>query len=243
MNVIEVKDLTKTFQGSFFEKKKIVLDKVNFVIPESATVGFVGGNGSGKTTSIKCLLDFIKPQSGSIHFWGAPLDESSKSRLGYLPERPYFYEFLTGMEFLKFHWDLCKTSRAGFQEKALQVIRKVGLEEAKDRKLRSYSKGMLQRIGIAQSTLNDPEILILDEPMSGLDPDGRMMVKEILKEEQKKKITLFFTTHLLHDVEELCSHLVVIDQGKILYVGELSPFLQKYKNLDEAFHEIRRGSK
>ncbi|HPI41442.1 MAG TPA: ABC transporter ATP-binding protein [Pseudobdellovibrionaceae bacterium] len=239
MNVLEVKDLKKTYKGSQIEKEKLILDNVSFSLPESSTVGFVGGNGSGKTTSIKCLLDFIKPDQGTIHFWGSPLDNSTKARLGYLPERPYFYEFLTGMEFLKFHWDLCNSSRNGFQEKALQAIKKVGLEEAKDRKLRSYSKGMLQRIGIAQSTLNDPELLILDEPMSGLDPDGRMMVKEILREEQKKKITLFFTTHLLHDVEELCSHLVVIDKGKIIYVGELLPFISKYKNLDEAFHEWR----
>lgn len=243
MNVFEIKGLSKSFQGSFWSPKKRVLDQVGFSVAEGTTVGFVGGNGSGKTTTIKSILDFIRPESGEILFWGKPLDNASKAKLGYLPERPYFYEFLTGMEFLKFHWDLCHDSRNGFEEKAMKAIQKVGLAEAKDRKLRSYSKGMLQRIGIAQSTLNDPELLILDEPMSGLDPDGRMMVKEILREEQKKKITIFFTTHLLHDVEELCSHLVVIDQGRIIYVGDLKPFVEKYKDLDEAFHEMRRGKR
>lgn len=240
MAVLTVEKLNKTFKGGLFEKDRHVLRDVTFSLPEGQTSGFVGSNGSGKTTTIKCLFDFIRPNSGEILFFGKPLSSESKTRIGYLPERPYLYEFLTGMEFLRLHWNLCYgASLKDFYERAQEALKKVDLLEAKDRRLRTYSKGMLQRVGIAQAILTRPDLLILDEPMSGLDPDGRAMVKDILREEQKRGVSLFFSSHLLQDMEELCSHLVVINRGQILYDGVLSSFMAEFQSLEKAFSVLK----
>lgn len=240
MSVLNVEKINKTYRGGLFEKDRHILHDVSFSLPAGETTGFVGSNGSGKTTTIKCLFDFIRPDSGQIHFFGESLNNNSKTRIGYLPERPYLYEFLTGVEFLKLHWNLCYgSSTADFHARAQEALKKVDLVEAKDRRLRTYSKGMLQRIGIAQAILTRPDLLILDEPMSGLDPDGRAMVKDILKEEQKRGVTLFFSSHLLQDMEELCSHLVVINKGHILYDGGLKSFMSEYHSLEKAFSVLK----
>jgi ABC-2 type transport system ATP-binding protein len=236
VNAIEVENLNKSFRVGFWGTQKKILHHVSFRVPLGQTTGFVGNNGSGKTTSLKCILQFIHPDSGNIHFFGKPLSFSSKNRLGYLPERPYLYEFLTGLEYLKFHWNLADHSEpSDFRERALEALGKVNLLEAKDVVLRKYSKGMLQRVGIAQAILHRPELLILDEPMSGLDPDGRFLVKEILREEQKRGTTIFFSSHLLQDMEELCTHLCAIHQGKIIHDGPLTSFVREHASLEKAF--------
>jgi ABC-2 type transport system ATP-binding protein len=141
MAVLEVHNLNKTFKGGLFEKDHVVLRNVSFQLPEGQTSGFVGSNGSGKTTTIKCLFNFIHPDSGNIEFFGQTLDSDVKTRIGYLPERPYLYEFLTGLEFLRLHWNLCYgLSKKDFYERACEALRKVDLYEAKDRRLRTYSK-------------------------------------------------------------------------------------------------------
>ena len=242
--ILSVKNLNKSFKRSFYEKPRHVLQDVSFQVPLGMTTGFVGNNGSGKTTSIKCIFDFIRPDSGEIIFFGhQTLDSSIKRKMGYLPERPYLYEFLTGLEFLRFHWDLAQPKNPqDFHEKAHGVLKKVGLYEARDRRLRNYSKGMLQRAGLAQALLHEPEFLILDEPMSGLDPDGRLMVKDILKTEQKKGVSLFFSSHLLQDMEELCQHLVVIHVGKVIYNGDLKSFMSQFPSLEEAFRSSQKNT-
>lgn len=239
---IEVNQLSKSFRVGAFAQPKQVLFDLNFKVREGTTTGFVGANGSGKTTSLKCLLEFIFPEKGEIQFFGSELTRKSKEKIGYLPERPYFHEFLTGMEFLKFHWRLLGQPDKFFQEKALSALKKVDLTHAKDRFLRSYSKGMLQRIGLAQSILSDPRLLILDEPMSGLDPDGRLMVKDILREQQKNGITLFFSSHLLQDMEELCEDLLIINKGHILYNASMSGFMSKFPTLEQAYRQFRSDS-
>ncbi|MDG0816725.1 ABC transporter ATP-binding protein [Bdellovibrio svalbardensis] len=240
MAALTVEGLNKTFRGGLFEKDRHVLRDVSFSLREGQTTGFVGSNGSGKTTTIKCLFDFIHPDSGTIRFFGQEIGNEVKTRIGYLPERPYLYEFLTGEEFLKLHWNLCYGSvTKDFAERAKESLRKVDLLEAKDRRLRTYSKGMLQRVGIAQAILTRPDLLILDEPMSGLDPDGRAMVKDILREEQKRGMTLFFSSHLLQDMEELCSDLVVINKGQILYKGDLPTFMSEFQSLEKAFQVLK----
>lgn len=242
MLAIEVKNLKKSFKKSLFSERKTVLKEISFGVPSGQTTGFVGNNGSGKTTTIKCLFQFIHPDSGEISFFGKELDSKLKRKIGYLPERPYLYEFLTGMEFLKFHWQLSTGSFSkDFYEKAHKALKMVGLYEARDKNLRNYSKGMLQRAGLAQALLHDPELIILDEPMSGLDPDGRLMVKDILKDQKKKGVSLFFSSHLLQDMEELCEQLVVIHHGDILYNGSLGSFMQKFPSLEEAFRHRREG--
>jgi len=242
-HAIEVKNLKKSFKKSVFEKRKLVLKEISFQVPAGQTTGFVGNNGSGKTTSIKCCLEFIHRDSGDILFFGEKLSSQVKQKIGYLPERPYLYEFLTGMEFLKFHWQLSMGQFSkDFYEKAHQALKTVGLYEARDKRLREYSKGMLQRAGLAQALLHGPELIILDEPMSGLDPDGRLMVKDVLKEQKKKGVSLFFSSHLLQDMEELCENLVVIHHGEILYNGELQSFMAKFPNLEEAFRSRQKDA-
>lgn len=240
--VLHVHNLNKTFKGELFEKPRQVLKDVSFKLAPGTTVGFVGSNGAGKTTSIKCIFDFIRPDSGKIEFFGQSLSSSVKTRIGYLPERPYLYEFLTGMQLLRLHWDLCygkSRSHAEFEEQALKVLKKVGLLGAQGKKLRAYSKGMLQRIGLAQAILTEPDLLVLDEPMSGLDPDGRDLVKQILRQEQARGVTIFFSSHLLQDMEELCSDLVVINKGKILYEGALKNFMAEFQSLERAFSVLK----
>ena len=246
-SAIEVSGLQKSFRSGFLGRPKQVLNQISFSVPAGKTTGFVGNNGSGKTTSLKCILQFIRPDAGEIRFWGKSMDDQLKLKLGYLPERPYLYEFCTGIEYLKIHWHLGEvkgqSDRHSFQMRAESVLKKVNLFEARNRQLRHYSKGMLQRVGIAQALLHEPQLLILDEPMSGLDPDGRFMVKEILKEEKKRGTTIFFSSHLLQDMEELCEHLVVIHQGQVLYHGGLVQFVEKYKNLEVAFQAYKESKK
>lgn len=236
MSILTVEKLNKTFKGGLFEKKRHVLKDVSFSLPAGETSGFVGNNGSGKTTTIKCLFDFIHPDSGEILFFNQKLNSDLRVKIGYLPERPYLYEFLTGMELLRLHWNLCYGgSQKNFLEEAHSALKRVDLYHAKDRRLRTYSKGMLQRVGIAQAILTRPELIILDEPMSGLDPDGRSLVKDILKAEKERGVSIFFSSHLLQDMEELCSHLIVINDGSIIYDEKLKSFMAEYQNLETAF--------
>lgn len=237
---LEVKNLCKTFPGGLFEKDRQVLFDVSFGLPEGQVCGFVGGNGQGKTTTIKCLFNFIRPDQGRILFFGQNLGPKEQARIGYLPERPYLYEFLTGREFLKLHWRLSGKSSADFAPACERVLKRVDLVFAADRSLRSYSKGMLQRIGLAQALIHSPDFLILDEPMSGLDPDGRLLVKQILKEENKRGATLFFSSHLLQDMDELCTHLTVIEDGRIRHDGTVEDFRRELPDLEQAFQAWRR---
>lgn len=245
MQSLVVQNLNKVFKGGLFEKDKLVLKNVNFQVEKGVTTGFVGVNGSGKTTSLKCVLGFIHPTSGGVHFFeNQILSSEIKNKIGYMPERPYFYEFLKAEEFLKFHWDL-GGGGPGFEVACNEVLGRVNLLSAKKTVLRKFSKGMLQRVGLAQAIIKKPEFLILDEPMSGLDPDGRFLIKKIMKEEQARGTTIFFSSHLLHDMEELCRDIVVIDQGQIIYQGELKKFLNfsegETLDLELAFQRFREN--
>jgi ABC-type multidrug transport system ATPase subunit len=164
-------------------------------------------------------------------------------KLGFLPERPYFYEYLTGKEFLALHWELRGFKcNAAFNQRVDEVLTEVNLMRGKDLKLRQYSKGMLQRIGIAQAIIHRPEFLILDEPMSGLDPDGRYLVKQIIKNLHRLGTTIFFSSHLLQDMEELCDRLVIIDQGRIIYEGSLTTLWSKHSEQFQIdFQETSEG--
>ncbi|MFN3455469.1 MAG: ABC transporter ATP-binding protein [Pseudobdellovibrio sp.] len=239
MKFIEVNDLKKSFQADFYKKPAVILKGISFAIPKGKFVGLIGPNGAGKTTTIKCLLQFIFPDSGHIRY-GDNLDfVAFKKTIGYLPERPFFQEFLSGEEFLKLHWDLSATKSTGFSKRADEVLEMVKLSHAKTRKLKDYSKGMLQRIGIAQSLIAYPEFLILDEPMSGLDPDGRILIKDILKDLKRTGITVLMSSHLLEDIDELCEELVVIHQGECFFNGPLVDFKKDYHNLQEAYKAFK----
>ena len=236
MSVIcKVEALKKSFQPDFYKKPIQVLKNIHFEIHEGRFVGFIGPNGSGKTTTIKCLMQFIFPDEGKIVFFNSEDMLSAKKRIGFLPERPYFQEFLTGTEFLKLHWDLAGMKAENFHQKSQDILKMVKLSHAQDKKLKDYSKGMLQRIGIAQALLTEPDLLILDEPMSGLDPDGRILIKGILKDLKKKNMTVIMSSHLLEDLEELCEDLIIINKGETLFNGTVSEFKKDNNSLESAY--------
>jgi ABC-2 type transport system ATP-binding protein len=237
--MICVKNLNKSFSENFFKKKQ-VLHNVSFDIPNGSIAGFVGGNGQGKTTTIKCLMQFIFSDSGEIKIFEQTLASVNKNLIGYLPERPYLYDFLTSRQFLQFHWSLVGADPRLFDQQCKKILSLVELSYAADQKIRTYSKGMMQRLGLAQALLHEPKLLILDEPMSGLDPDGRSLVKEILKKQSEKGVTIFFSSHLLQDMDELCDHLVVIDQGHVNFSGKPSDFRLQYPDLEAAFRAFKK---
>ena len=239
VKALEVKDLNKSFRSDFYKRPVQVLKNVNFTVNTGRFVGFIGPNGAGKTTTIKCLLEFIFPDKGEIKFLGEKNIIDAKRKIGFVPERPYFQEFLTGVEFLELHWKLCQMPSTQFKVRCADILEQVKLAHAKDKKLRDYSKGMLQRIGIAQSLLCEPQFLILDEPMSGLDPDGRILIKDILKALKLKKLTVLMSSHLLEDVEELCEDLIIIHKGEILYSDGVQKFRSSYATLEEAYRVFK----
>ncbi len=239
MKILEVINLKKTFKTDFYKRPQLVLKNINFSIDQGQFVGFIGPNGAGKTTTIKCLLEFIFPDSGEILFFGEKFKLEHRQRIGFLPERPFFHEFLSGLEFLKLHWQLAGKDSADFLIHAENVLEQVKLAHAKNKKLKEYSKGMLQRIGIAQAIMMQPEFLILDEPMSGLDPDGRILIKEILRNLKQKKMTVLMSSHLLEDLDELCDQLIIVHSGQVEYAGALATFKKDFKTLEDAYRQFK----
>jgi ABC-2 type transport system ATP-binding protein len=223
-DILTVDKLTKTYRRGFIPKPVLALKEASFAVKKGRITGFIGANGAGKTTTIRCLLNFTHLDSGRFFFFGTPgFGSEARKRVGYLPEHPHFYGFLSGFEFLKFYAQLSgKKKQASEIMDALEAVR---LKEAADRPLSAYSKGMLQRVGLAQAMIHKPELLILDEPMSGLDPDGRRLVRNILLEVAQRGVTLFFSTHLLDDAENLCDDIVLMAQGKVVYAGSLEKVL------------------
>ncbi len=225
--MVKVSDLRKSFKTHFYSPRTEILKGISFQIERGSVTGFLGANGSGKTTTIKCILGLIFPDSGSVEIFGSQSpDRNLKRRIGFLPERPYFYEYLTGEEFLRFYCRLSDMKGDLGQEIDL-ALERVGLSHAKERKLRGYSKGMLQRIGIAQALIHRPDFVILDEPMTGLDPDGRAEVSRIIRETANGGTTLFFSSHLLHDVEVLCDQVVILKAGEVAYQGATKDLLSR----------------
>ena len=238
---ILVKALDKSFKTGFFLKNKKVLDDVSFIVPEKTITGFIGANGSGKTTIFKSLLQVIFPDRGEMKIFGHEINSKDTRRMiGFLPERPYFHDFLTGNEFLSFHGALMGQSREKIKKRRAEVLEQVGLPDDGDKKLGSYSKGMLQRIGIGQALMVYPRLLILDEPMSGLDPDGRLLVKKLIRDIAASGTTVFFSSHLLHDAQELCNYLVCLRKGKVVFNGEMQKLLQRDNNI-EVHIQYRKG--
>lgn len=228
--MLTVEDLIKDYSTGFLGKKTRVLKGVTFSVNEGEIFGFVGPNGAGKTTTFKSILGFVTPTSGNITIFGKDSnDVSLKSKLGYLPESPYFYDYLTGEELLQYMGRLHGLANQIIKERAENLLDKVGLSHAKKLQLRKYSKGMLQRIGIAQSLINDPEFLILDEPMSGLDPLGRREIRDLILEQKDAGKTILLSSHILADIESLCDRVGVILEGTVVSTGILADLLKEIK--------------
>ena len=218
---IEIENLTKDYPYGFLHlKKKRSLEGLTMQVEGGEVFGFLGPNGAGKSTTIKLLVGLIFPDAGSASILGKPITDIEMHRdIGYMPEQPYFYDYLTAAEvldyFARFH-DLTVADRS---ERVARMLKKVGLETARKIQLRKYSKGMLQRVGLAQAILHDPKVVILDEPMSGLDPIGRREVRDIILELKREGRTVLFSTHILSDAEMLCDRVGVIVGGKLRGVG------------------------
>jgi ABC-2 type transport system ATP-binding protein len=188
--------------------------------------GFLGPNGAGKTTTIKMLMGLIYPSGGTATLFGRPVgDPSAKTKVGFLPESPYFYDYLTGREFLRFYGHLFGLLGSTLEKRIDELLELVGMAHARDLQLRKFSKGMLQRVGIAQALINDPELVILDEPMSGLDPIGRKEVRDLILRLKESGKTVMFSSHILHDAELLCDRVAMIMKGKLVACGHVSELI------------------
>ncbi|MEP6703230.1 MAG: ABC transporter ATP-binding protein [Acidobacteriota bacterium] len=227
-NVVEISNLSKDFEVGFWKKKKVrALDDLSLTVEGGQIFGFLGGNGAGKTTTIKILMTLLFPTSGNARILGHDISDSAMhARIGYCPENPYFYDYLTAFELMSYFGSLFGMEGSRRKKKSEELLALVGLDEKDwNKQLRKFSKGMLQRVGLAQSLINDPEIVFFDEPMSGLDPIGRREVRELIAGLRKKGTTVFMSTHILSDVEALCDKVAILRNGRIAATGDLDALL------------------
>lgn len=210
-----------------------MVDNLSLEVKEGVMFGFLGPNGAGKTTTMKVILGLTEASKGSIKIDDVDSNVINiKERIGYMPEDPYFYDHLTAMEFMNFMASLFKKRQS--KEDNSKLLKEVGLEKTADKKIGNFSKGMKQRLGLAQALVNDPEYIFLDEPLDGLDPIGRREFKQILLNLKKKGKTIFFNSHILSDVEEICDQIGIINKGKLVYSGSVKQF-RGNKSLEDAF--------
>lgn len=227
--IVQTQDLHKVYRTGFWLKAAPPsLKQCSLEIYRGETFGLLGPNGAGKTTLLKLLLGIIRPTAGEASLMGQPAgDSETKAKIGYLPENPYFYDYLTGWEFLNYTAGLFGLSGKAKNRRIAELLDLVQLDRrsATKKQMRRYSKGMLQRVGMAQALINDPEIVFLDEPMSGLDPTGRFQVREIILSLKEQGKTLFFNSHVLSDVEMICDRIAILDRGELVCIGEIDKLL------------------
>ncbi len=224
MKILEVRDLRKTYKTGFLLKRKEVLHGVTFSVEKGSVVGLLGPNGAGKTTTIKSILGITRIDSGEVLVFGEKLNKGIKRKIGYLPENPSFYDYLTGREILREFSRFYGNVDEGEINRALE---EVGLFSYGNKKIKTYSKGMLQRLGLAQAVLHQPELVILDEPMSGLDPLGRREFRETINRLREKGKTILFSSHILQDVEMICDHVILLYEGRVVKEGVLEEMLEQ----------------
>jgi ABC-2 type transport system ATP-binding protein len=227
VHAIETENLTKDYALGFWRKRPYrALDQLSVQVAPGEVFGFLGPNGAGKTTTLKLLLQLVFPTAGKAEILGRPVgDLAVRRRVGYLPENPYFYDHLTAVELLDYFGRLFGLPAADRRARASRLLDQVGLGAERRLQLRRFSKGMLQRVGLAQALLNDPEIVFLDEPMSGLDPIGRRMVRELILDLRDRGVTVFFSSHILGDAEAVCSRVAIMSGGRLAAAGRLNDLL------------------
>jgi len=224
--ILEARALAKTFALGFFRKRVHAVKEVSFSVRRAEVFGLIGPNGAGKTTTLKMLMGLVKPSAGEAKIFGEPVPHlASRRRVGYLPEISYYYDYLKPEEILDFYGRLYGLDAKTRHKRVDELIGRVGLDHARGKPLRKFSKGMLQRIGIAQALIADPELVVLDEPQSGLDPIGRKDVADLIASLRDQGKTVFFSSHILPDVERICDRVAVMMQGKIVDVGPLNKLL------------------
>src|SRR5271168_2129130 len=224
MAAIEILGLEKTYMVGFWRKHpKRALEPLHLTVEEGEIFGFLGPNGAGKTTTLKLLMGLVFPSAGSARILGREwTDPQVKAQIGFLPEQPYFYDYLTAHELLEYYGELSGVPAKERKQRVEQVLDKVGLRDVKGVQLRKFSKGMLQRVGIGQAILHDPKLVFFDEPMSGLDPMGRREVRDLMEQLKQEGKTVFFSTHILSDAEALCDRVAIIHLGELRSVGRVA---------------------
>jgi len=228
--VVEISNLTKDYEVGFWRKRKVrALDGLSLTVTRGEIFGFLGANGAGKTTTLKLLMRLIFPTGGTARILGRDIaDISMHNEIGYLPENPYFYDYLTAREFLNYCGELFGYGQTERSKRAANLLSRVRLEETKwDIQLRKFSKGMLQRVGLAQALVNDPQVVFLDEPMSGLDPVGRREVRDLIAGLRLEGKTVFMCSHILSDIEVLCDRVAILKRGQLAHVGNLDELRQR----------------
>ncbi len=228
MAVIEIDNLTKDFRVGFWKKRPVrALDNLSLRVEKGEIFGFLGPNGAGKTTTLKILMSLLYPTSGAARILGEPVHSvAMRKRIGYLPENPYFYDYLTAEELLTYAGSLFGIRQTELRSRVAELLNTVGLSDSRRLQLRKFSKGMVQRVGLAQALINDPEVVFLDEPMSGLDPLGRREVRQVIASLKTRGVTVFFSSHILPDVEALCDRVAIMNKGKLLEAGALEEILK-----------------
>jgi len=226
--VVRVENIRKSFSPGLIPKKKHILKGISFEVAEGEIFGYLGPNGAGKTTTLKCLLGLIFPDAGTIELFGLPhLALKAKARVGFLPENPYFYEYLTGEEFLDFYGQLFDLSRPVRRQRVADLLKLTDMTRAARVQLRKYSRGMLQRIGLAQALVNNPSFVALDEPMGGLDPLGRKEFRDIFLRLRDEGKTVLLSSHILQDIEMICSRVAIILDGRVVSQGALRDLISQ----------------
>lgn len=227
-SVLKIDNLHKSFKVGFIPKKKNILKGITLEVEGGEIFGYLGPNGAGKTTTLKCVLGLIFPDKGQIEIFGHPyLSLRAKERLGYLPENPYFYDYLTASEFLRFCTQLTLVDKKHKEDKILHYLKLVGLEASANLQLRKFSRGMLQRIGLAQALIHEPELVFLDEPLGGLDPLGRKEIRDIIVRLREEGKTVFLCSHILQDIEMICDRVAIILEGEIISQGKLQDLISE----------------
>ncbi len=228
--VVEIENLTKDYEVGFWRKRKVrALDGLSLIVEGGEIFGFLGANGAGKTTTLKLLMRLIYPTEGRARILGRDInDVNVHARIGYLPENPYFYDYLTARELLEYFAELFGYGHRERRRRTSDLLTRVGLDEKSwDKQLRKFSKGMLQRVGLAQAIINDPEIIFLDEPMSGLDPVGRREVRDLIATLRARGKTVFMCSHILSDIEVLCDRVAIMRRGRLAETGRLEELRQR----------------
>lgn len=232
MNAVEIEQIHKSFPGHWGRGGVYAVKGVSLQIPQGGVYGLIGPNGSGKSTIMKALVGLLSPDAGYCRVFGQPATAAANRReIGFLPENPYFYKFLTGAETIRFYGKLCGLSGRALQERTAELLELVGLTEAAHRRVGGYSKGMLQRIGLAQALVQQPRLLVLDEPTAGVDPIGSRTIRDIILELKQRGMTVFLCSHLLEQVQEICDRVGILYQGCLIAEG----------SMDELTRDTRRS--
>ncbi len=242
MDAIRTENLTKKYRLGWRLGRLLALENLQLRVREGEVYGLLGPNGSGKSTTLKLILGLIEPTAGQAWLFDVPCHKvASRLQVGFLPENPYFYKFLTGVETLEFYGKLCRLRGAVLRQRTDELIELVGLSHARDRRLSGYSKGMLQRIGLAQALIHDPKLLLLDEPTAGVDPIGSRDIRDLILRLKKMGKTVLLSSHLLSQVQEVCDRIGVLHLGRMILEGDVNTLISDQKRLSFTAQDLPAG--